>query len=143
MFLTKKPIRFEVMEKEVAVSSMGAVLTFSGIVREDTHPEYGKLRYMKYEAYESMTEKVLSKTVGEAQVKYGARIFIQHRLGMLRVGEASLVIVVGSPHRDEAYRASRDVIETIKHTVPIWKREVWEYGSTWSEGCVVSSSFST
>lgn len=137
MFLTREVIRIEAMEKEAVVSSHGAVITFSGIVREDRHSEFGTLRFMEYEAYESMAEKVLSKTAGEAHAKYDAKILIQHRLGELKIGETSLVIVVGSPHRDEAYKVSREVIETIKHAVPIWKREIWERGATWSDGCAM------
>jgi len=112
-------------------------LVFVGTVRRAIHPEFGALERLEYEAYESMAERVLADIVARTEKQYGVKIAVRHRLGSVGLGEASLWLVVGSPHRDEAYRASRQVLEAIKHTVPIWKKEIWLRGETWSEGCSV------
>lgn len=137
MYLTKDNIRIENLEKRVSSQENGAVLTFLGTVRAEQHAEFGPLVQLEYEAYEPMAEKVIGRIEREIQSRLEVSVAIQHRLGPIKIGEISVAIAVGSPHRDEAYRASREAIEAIKHMAPIWKREVWERGATWSEGCQV------
>ena len=116
--------------------SAGAVVLFFGVVRKEN--EGRKVREIEYDGASPLAEKLLFEIGGEAQKKFGddVRIFVQHRLGLLKLGEVSVVIAVASAHRHEAYEASRYVIEELKKRVPIWKREVYEDGSeAWLRGC--------
>ena len=87
-----------------------------------------------YEAYEEAVEPRLAAVASEARRRWPAlgRIALLHRVGRLEVGEASVLVVVSAPHRDEAFAAARYCIDTVKETVPIWKREEWEGGRDWS-----------
>jgi molybdopterin synthase catalytic subunit len=108
---------------EAAVSpSDGAALLFWGVVRG----EHGgrAVESLEYEAYAEMAEHKMQEIAGEARERFGTgEIHVVHRVGMLRVGEASVGIAVAAPHRGEAYEASRYVIEELKRRVPVWKRE--------------------
>jgi len=112
----------------------GAVLLFVGVVRD--HAEGGSVTGMRYEAYEEMASAVLAEIAREAAERLGTdRVAVEHRVGALSVGEASVAIAVSSPHRAEAYRASRYVIEEIKKRLPVWKKERYENGrEDWVEG---------
>ncbi len=131
--LTRSPIDTAGLARRVAAHSDGAVLTFEGIVRDNTKGR--KTLYLEYEGYEPMALKVMAEL---AESILGAhaigRIAIVHRLGRMEIGEASVVIVVASPHRRAAYEASREAIDTLKRTVPIWKKEFFEDGEVWVEG---------
>lgn len=114
----------------------GAQLLFVGVVRD--HADGRPVSGMTYEAYVEMAAPVLAEIAGEAAdlVRPG-RVAVVHRIGELEIGEASVAIAVSSPHRDEAYRASRHVIEEIKKRLPVWKREHYTDGrSDWVEGTV-------
>jgi molybdopterin synthase catalytic subunit len=111
----------------------GAVVVFDGIVRNNTRGR--KTLYLDYEAYEEMALKQMEELAVEAQAKFGVReVRIVHRLGRLMVGETSVLIVVASAHRGQAFDASRWVIDTLKKKVPIWKKETFEDGVVWADG---------
>jgi molybdopterin synthase catalytic subunit len=111
----------------------GAVVIFEGVVRNHSH---GKaVRFLEYDAYETMALKKLEEVGRRAKKEYKIRdIAIVHRLGHLDVRECSAVIVVTSAHRGPAFQACRFAIDTIKEIVPIWKKEFYEDGEVWIEG---------
>ncbi len=111
----------------------GASVLFLGKVRD--HSEGRKVLYLEYEAFEAMAESVIADLIAEAHHHWSVdEIKILHRLGEVKLGEIAVAIAVKSTHRDEAYQASRFLIEGIKHRVPIWKKEYFEDGtSEWSQ----------
>lgn len=112
----------------------GAVLLFLGTVRN--HADGQSVDGMAYEAYEAMAAPVLEAIAGEAAERLGTdRVAVVHRVGELAIGEVSVAIAVSSPHRAQAYEASRYVIEEIKKRLPVWKHEHYTDGrSEWVEG---------
>ncbi len=105
----------------------GAALLFWGVVREQN--EGRAVTQLEYHAYEAMAEKEMLRIADEARERWGTGdIRVVHRVGLLRVGEASIAIAVAAPHRGEAYEASRYVIEQVKQRVPVWKREGYVEG---------------
>ena len=111
----------------------GAVAIFEGIVRNQTRGR--RTHYLDYEAYEAMALVQLEALAGEALSKFSIRdVAIVHRLGRLEIGETSVLIVVASPHRAAAFDACRWLIDTLKRTVPIWKKEYFEDGAVWADG---------
>ena len=113
--------------------SDGAVVVFDGIVRDNTRGR--KTLHLDYEAYEEMALKQMRELAAQARERLGVRhVTIVHRLGRLLVGETSVLIVVASAHRSHAYEASRWLIDTLKKTVPIWKKETFVDGAVWADG---------
>jgi molybdopterin synthase catalytic subunit len=111
----------------------GAVCVFYGVVREDSRNK--KVRWLEYDAYPEMAEKKMRDILDEVARKWPEqRAAIVHRIGRLEIGEASVVIAVGSPHRGESFDACRYVIDRVKQEVPIWKKEVFTDGEAWVEG---------
>ena len=111
----------------------GAVVTFLGLVRN--HNAGRRVQYLEYEAFEPLALKAFARIAGEARERWpGARLALNHRIGRLEVGEASVAIAVASAHRAEAYAACRYAIERVKQIAPIWKREFFEGGDVWIEG---------
>ncbi len=113
--------------------SDGAVIVFEGIVRDNTRGR--RTKYLDYHAYEEMAVKQMDALVEQALRDFKidqARII--HRLGRMGIGETSVWIGVTSPHRGAAYEASRFLIDTLKKTVPIWKKEYFEDGAVWADG---------
>ena len=111
----------------------GAVVVFDGIVRNNTRGR--ETLYLDYEAYEAMAERQMLELALEAQTKFGVRqVTMIHRLGRLTVGETSVLIVVASAHRAQAFEACRWLIDTLKKTVPIWKKETFADGAVWADG---------
>ncbi len=111
----------------------GAVLAFEGVVRNQTRGR--KTMYLVYEAYEEMALAQLEKLAAEALEKFQARdVAIVHRLGRMEIGETSVLIAVASSHRAAAFEACRWLIDTLKRTVPIWKKEFFEDGAVWADG---------
>jgi molybdopterin converting factor subunit 1 len=111
----------------------GAVVVFEGIVRNNTKGR--KTLYLDYHAYDDMAIKQMDGIVEEAKTQFGIdQARIVHRLGELGVGEISVLVVVTSAHRGSAYDASRFLIDTLKKTVPIWKKEYFEDGVVWADG---------
>ncbi|EQA46885.1 molybdopterin converting factor, subunit 2 [Leptospira broomii serovar Hurstbridge str. 5399] len=113
----------------------GGLVLFAGIVRNIN--EGKKVRYLEYEAFPEMADKMIRSILEEAGKKWGLQyIDCQHRLGKLEISEIAVIVVTGSMHREEAYTANRYIIDRVKHEVPIWKREFFEDGtSEWSQGC--------
>ncbi len=113
--------------------SDGAVATFQGIVRNQSHGR--RTQFLEYEAYEPMAATELEKLAGEALVRFAIReVTIVHRLGRVEIGEASVLIVVASAHRAPAFDACRWLIDSLKQTVPIWKKEYFADGAVWAQG---------
>jgi molybdopterin converting factor subunit 1 len=111
----------------------GAVVVFDGIVRNNTRGR--KTLYLMYEAYEDMALRQMQALAAEAIVKHDVRqVTLVHRLGHLDVGETSVLIAVASAHRGQAFEACRWLIDTLKKTVPIWKKEHFEDGAVWADG---------
>ncbi|HKY13573.1 MAG TPA: molybdenum cofactor biosynthesis protein MoaE [Microthrixaceae bacterium] len=110
----------------------GAVVCFSGTARDHAPGRPGVDR-LEYEAYESQVEPRLAAVADEIRTRWPdvRRVALLHRTGVVDVGEAAVVVVVSSPHRDAAFDAARFGIDTVKQTVPIWKRERWEGGQSW------------
>lgn len=128
----------EVIDTQQVVSALkrgedGAALFFEGVVRNQTRGR--KTLYLEYEAYEEMALAQLEKLAAEALEKFKVRdVKIVHRLGRLEIGETSVLIVVASSHRAAAFEACRWLIDTLKRTVPIWKKEHFEDGAVWADG---------
>jgi molybdopterin synthase catalytic subunit len=131
--LTREPIDAQKLVAAAKQGEDGAVLVFDGIVRN--HSRGRRTLYLDYEAYEEMAAKQLEGLAREARGRFNARqVTIVHRLGRLHVGETSVLIVVASAHRAQAYEASRWLIDTLKKTVPIWKKETFVDGAVWADG---------
>jgi molybdopterin synthase catalytic subunit len=110
----------------------GAIVLMSGMVRNNTDGR--SVRYLEYQAYEPMALRVFQQIAAAARQQWPSltHVVIHHRTGKLEIGEISVLVAVGSPHRGEAFAACQYVIDTLKHTAPIWKKEHWQDGaSTW------------
>jgi molybdopterin synthase catalytic subunit/molybdopterin converting factor small subunit len=121
-------------EQEVAARvegpDAGGVVSFIGRVRN--HARGQSIEHLEYEAYPEMAEREMEKIADEAGEKWpGTRVAIAHRVGHLEIGDAAVVVVAASAHRGEAFEACRFAIDTLKVTVPIWKREVATDGAYW------------
>ena len=111
----------------------GAVVTFLGLVRN--HNVGRRVRYLEYEAYEPLAVKAFERIDAEIRERWpDVRVALHHRVGRLEIGEASIAIATRSPHRANAYAASRYAIERVKQIAPIWKREFFDGGDMWIEG---------
>ena len=111
----------------------GAALVFEGVVRNQTRGR--KTLYLDYEAYEEMALKQMESLAVQALQQFQIRdVAIVHRLGRLEIGETSVLIAVASAHRAAAFDACRWLIDTLKRTVPIWKKEHFEDGAVWADG---------
>jgi molybdopterin synthase catalytic subunit len=131
--LTREPIDAEKLVAAAKRGEDGAVVVFDGIVRN--HSRGRQTLYLDYEAYEEMALKQMDELAREARSRFSVRqVMIVHRLGRLTVGETSVLIVVASAHRAQAYEASRWLIDTLKKTVPIWKKETFVDGVVWADG---------
>ena len=108
----------------------GALVVFEGIVRE--HSRGKQVRALVYEAYGSMAQKQIEQLAEEAARRWPiTNLAVVHRTGTLQVGEVSVVIAVGAPHRGEAFDACEWLIDELKRTVPIWKKEIYTEGEAW------------
>jgi molybdopterin synthase catalytic subunit len=111
----------------------GAIVIFDGVVRN--HSRGRRTLYLEYESYEDMALKQLEELAIQAKEQFAIRdVTIVHRLGRIEVGESSVLIAVFSAHRAAAFDACRWVIDTLKRTVPIWKKEFFEDGAIWADG---------
>jgi len=129
-FLTDDPIDTGAITQRVVRPSDGAAVVFEGIVRD--HHEGKAVESIFYDAYRPMAEKEIARIVEGVQREFpDVAAAIVHRLGHLRVGEASIVIACSSPHRGESFAACRAMIDRIKQTVPIWKKERGPGGEEW------------
>jgi molybdopterin synthase catalytic subunit len=127
---TNQPIELNELVRFVTDPEAGAIATFIGTTRNNN--EGRKVIGLDYEAYPQMAEKELARIGEDAKKQWPiCRMAIVHRLGPVKIGEASVIIAVSSAHRDAAFAACRYAIEEIKKTVPIWKKEVFEGGEVW------------
>jgi molybdopterin synthase catalytic subunit len=110
----------------------GALVLFSGTARDHAEGRPG-VHQLEYEAFEEQVVPRLRDVAEEARVRWPmvGRIALLHRVGVLEIGESAVVVVVSAPHRDEAFAAARFCIDTLKRSVPIWKRESWTGGESW------------
>jgi molybdopterin synthase catalytic subunit len=130
--ITFAPLSLDEGYTWVSDPSNGAIVVMSGTVRDNTNGQ--PVESLEYQAYEPMAIKVFQDIAAQIQTQWPAiqRIAIYHRIGRLSVGEVSVLVAVGSPHRAEAFAACQFGIDTLKHTAPIWKKEHWSDGSsTW------------
>jgi MoaE-MoaD fusion protein len=111
----------------------GAIVIFDGIVRNNSRGR--RTLYLEYESYESMAVSKLRELAAESLRRFRVRnVALVHRLGHLEIGESSVLIAVFSAHRAAAFDACRWIIDTLKRTVPIWKKEFFEDGAVWADG---------
>lgn len=130
--LSGAPLPIEAVDAWIARPDCGASLTFVGTTRDHSAGRPG-VHLLEYEAYEEQVVPRLLRIADEARARWGSvrRIAMLHRIGRLEVGAAAVVVAVSAPHRDDAFRANRFCIDTLKATVPIWKKESWDGGSSW------------
>jgi MoaE-MoaD fusion protein len=128
--VTQEPLSLEGVVAEVADERAGAVATFTGTVRRESRDR--TVNYLEYEAYAEMAEDVIAQLAAELGERYDlCAVAIHHRIGRVEIGEASVMIAVSAPHRRDALAACKDAIDTLKQTVPLWKKEVYEGGQEW------------
>jgi MoaE-MoaD fusion protein len=124
------PLDVAAVLREVETPEAGALASFVGTVRRRSRDR--DVVHLEYEAFEEMAEPLLSRLGDELTERYGlSAVAIHHRLGRVEIGEASVVIAVSAPHRAAALDACRDAIETLKTTIPLWKKEVYAGGEEW------------
>lgn len=130
--LTRDPLDLDPLLTEVTDPAHGAAVSFVGVVRD--HHGGREVTGIEYTAYEPLAESVLTRIEAETGAGRRARVRVLHRLGELRVGEASVAIVAASAHREEAFAACRETLERLKREAPIWKRERYADGTrAWRE----------
>jgi molybdopterin synthase catalytic subunit/molybdopterin converting factor small subunit len=128
--LQPEPLSLEAVVDEVRTEQAGAIATFVGTTRVVSRGR--TVLHLDYEAYEEMAEQVMSEIAAELHARYDiCAIAIHHRTGRVEIGEASVVIAVSAPHRQDALAACKDAIDTLKERVPLWKKEVYEGGEEW------------
>jgi molybdopterin synthase catalytic subunit len=131
--VSERPLPVDVVSNWASVAGCGAVVTFCGTVRNHSEGRPGVIA-VEYEAYTEQVVPRMTAIAGAARARWPGvgRLALLHRVGRLEVGDVSVVVVVSTPHRAEAFDAARFCIDTIKTSVPIWKRETWSGGSDWS-----------
>jgi molybdopterin synthase catalytic subunit len=130
--IVSEPIDEKLLVGRVASPRAGAIVTFHGVVRDNSLGR--KVLYLLYEAYPPMAITEMEKIEGELRERWEVeKVAISHRIGRLEIGESSVVIAVSSPHRKEALEACHYAIDRLKQTVPVWKKEYWEGGEVWIE----------
>ena len=128
-----EPIDAGALTAAVSAPDCGAITTFLGLVRD--HNAGRRVIRLDYEAYEPLAIKTFEQIDGESRGRWpSVRLAIHHRVGRLAIGDASVAVAAASPHRAEAFAASRYAIERIKQIAPIWKHEHFDGGAVWIEG---------
>ena len=131
--LVREPIDTAALARHVRAPEDGATVTFDGFVRNQSHNR--PTLHLDYEAYESMALAKMREIGLQLHEKYSIhRVAMVHRLGRLEIGDTSVFIAVSAPHRAAAFDACRFAIDTLKRTVPIWKKEYFEDGAVWADG---------
>src|SRR5258708_39419339 len=129
--LVREPIDLAALQ--AAAPADGALCLFVGVVRNENGGR--PVVRLEYEAYEEMALRLMEEIAAETRQRWpGTEVRIVHRLGRLAIGEASVAVAAASPHRGEAFAACRHAIDTLKKTVPIWKKEFYADGEGWLEG---------
>ncbi|MHB8502990.1 MAG: molybdenum cofactor biosynthesis protein MoaE [Candidatus Acidiferrales bacterium] len=133
LLLVRDAIDQDALVRYVRAAEDGAVVTFDGCVRNHSHGR--STLYLDYEAYEAMALGKIREIAEQIHEKFPIHhVAIAHRLGRLDIGETSVFIAVSSAHRPAAFDACRFAIDTLKRTVPIWKKEYFEDGAVWADG---------
>jgi len=128
--LSEEPLSLDAVVDEVRMDEAGAIATFVGTTRVQSRGR--TVERLEYEAYAGMAEKVMAEIADGLKQRYDVcEIAIHHRTGTVDIGEASVVIAVSAPHRQDALAACRDAIDTLKEQVPLWKKEIYEGGEEW------------
>ncbi len=131
--IVREPIDRDSIVRRLQQPPDGALVIFDGVVRDNTRGR--RTLYLEYEAYEAMALQQMTSLAAEARTRFAVRgASIVHRLGRLEIGETSVLIVVAAAHRGAAFDACRWMIDTLKKTVPIWKKEYFEDGAVWADG---------
>jgi molybdopterin synthase catalytic subunit len=133
VLLVRECIDASALVRHVRTAGDGAIVTFDGSVRNQSH---GRVTlYLDYEAYESMALTKLQEIAAELHTRFAIdRVAMAHRLGRLEIGETSVFIAVSAAHRLAAFEACRHAIDTLKRSVPIWKKEYFADGAVWADG---------
>ncbi len=129
-----EPLPVELATRWASRPDCGGIVTFCGTVRDHSEGRPG-VTELEYEVYPEHAAPRLAGIAAAARGRWPelGRVVLLHRTGTLGVGEVSVVVVTATPHRGEAFEAARYCIDTVKHTVPVWKRETWAGGSDWSQ----------
>ena len=128
--LTDEPIDPAAVVREVSDPRAGGIATFIGTTRVESRGR--TVHYLDYEAYGGMAEQVMSEIAQALKEKYDlCEVAITHRIGRVGIGDLSVVIAVSAPHRADALAACKEAIDTLKQTVPLWKKEIYEGGEEW------------
>jgi molybdopterin synthase catalytic subunit len=128
--ITDQPLDLARIVAEAASDDAGAVATFVGTVRRRSRDR--EVLYLEYEAFAEMAEPMLSQLAADLTEKHGlSKVAIHHRVGRVEIGEPSVAIAVSAPHRAAALDACREAIDTLKETIPLWKKEVYAGGEEW------------
>ena len=128
--LSDEPLSLEQVAAEVASDDAGAIATFVGTTRAQSRGR--AVVRLEYEAYEGMAEAEMERIAGELCERHDViQVAIHHRVGPVEIGETSVVIAVSAPHRAAAFDACREAIDTLKQTVPLWKKELYVGGEEW------------
>ena len=128
--ITTEPLDLAQIVTEVERDEAGGIATFVGTVRRTSRGR--DVTYLEYEAFEEMAEPMLRRLADELTEKHGlSAVAIHHRIGRVEIGEPSVAIAVSAPHRAAALDACREAIDTLKETIPLWKKEVYEGGEEW------------
>jgi molybdopterin synthase catalytic subunit len=131
--IVEGPIDRNAVIEGASSSEAGAIVTFDGVVRN--HARGKKVTHLYYEAYPEMAEKEMEKIRAETLRRWSLEgMAMAHRTGRLEIGDSSVFIAISSAHRAEAFEACRFAIDSLKTTVPIWKKEHYEDGEIWIEG---------
>lgn len=131
--IVREPISTQRIVASIKAGEDGATVVFEGIVRNNSRGR--RTLYLDYEAYESMALNEMRKLAQASLERFAVRdVRLVHRLGRLEIGETSVLIVVAAAHRGEGFDACRWLIDTLKKTVPIWKKEYFEDGAVWADG---------
>jgi MoaE-MoaD fusion protein len=128
--ITESPLDVAAVVREVERDEAGAVASFAGTVRNASRGR--DVTYLEYEAFEEMAEQMLTRLGADLTEKHSlSAVAIHHRIGRVEIGEPSVVIAVSAPHRAAALDACREAIDTLKATIPLWKKEVYVGGEEW------------
>jgi molybdopterin synthase catalytic subunit len=128
--LTGEPLSLDRCVAAVTGPGMGGLVTFTGMVRLHSHG--ATIDHLEYEAYAPMAVREMTRLCSEIEAEIaGTRLAVEHRIGRLEIGDLAVVIAAAAPHRAEAFAACRAMIDRLKESVPIWKKELGTAGEEW------------
>ena len=128
--LTSTALSLDAAFRAVNLPECGGTALFVGTTRN--HSEGREVEILEYEAYEELARKELERVAVDATTRHGLHaVYLAHRLGVVPVGEASVIVAASAPHRAEAFAGARELIDELKRSVPIWKKERWAGGGRW------------